>query len=89
MSINPSAIPVRAHKLSLSDEDMGDINKIAEKAFIATRQWIEMYEETSPEECFIEAYVDGDSITADDNGENRLNVKHCIVIRSMGEIING
>lgn len=89
MSIKPSATPVRAHKLPLSEEDLNDINRIAEKAFIATRQWIEMYEETSPEECFIEAYVDGKEISADHNGENKLAVKHQIVIRSMGEYTNG
>lgn len=88
MSTNPSATPVRAHKLPLSDEDLNDINRIAEKAFIATRQWIDMYEETSPEECFIETYVDGD-VSIDQNGESKLAVKHQIVIRSMGEYTNG
>lgn len=80
--------PTRVHRVPITEAEMANINNLAEKVFIATRQWIEMYEETSPEECFIEASPVG-GVSVDINGETKLTIQHSIVIRSKGDFIRG
>lgn len=76
-----SPTTIRRHQIQITEEEMKDIRKVAEKTFVATRQWMDMFDEHSPEECFIESVPDESHVTVGANGQSRLVIQHFVVVQ--------